>query len=112
MANPCRARVWPWHSDRPWQGLPGALASSPARVLSGVFVLWSHVDPWAVNLYQDLHATKHALSDLGLNIVDGIRALSSKGDGLAGVVQVAPARVLSGEVQLALCSMFLEYLSW
>ena len=50
--------------------------------------------------------------DLGLNVVDGVRALSLKGDGLAGAVQVAPARVLPGEVQLAFCSLFFEYLSW
>ena len=34
--------------------------------------------------------------DLGLNIVDGVRALSPKGDGHAGAVQVAPARSLPG----------------
>ena len=96
MANPCRARVWPRPSDRPRQGLPGALESSPARVLPGLFVFWSHVDPWVVNFYVDLHATKHAFSDLGLNVVDGIKALSLKGDGLAGAMQVAPARVLPG----------------
>ena len=50
--------------------------------------------------------------DLGLNIVDGVRALSPKGDGLAGAVQVAPARPLPGVVQLALCPLFFEYLPW
>ena len=51
-------------------------------------------------------------SDLGLNVVDGVRALSFKGDGLAGAAQVAPARVLPGVVQLALCSFCFEYMSW
>ena len=50
--------------------------------------------------------------DLGLNVVDGARALGPKGDGLAGVVQVTPARVLPVVVQLALCSLLFEYLSW
>ena len=56
------------------------------------------MDPWAVNLYQDLHATKHAFLDLGLNVVDGVRGLSLKGDGLAGAVQATLARVLPEEV--------------
>ena len=76
-------------------GLAAALQSSLARLdrgltvvpgkgLVGVFVFWSHVDPQAIGLYKDLHATMHASLSLGLDAVDGVKALSLKGDGLAG----------------------------
>ena len=54
------------------------------------------MDLQAVSLHKDLHATMHAPPSLGLGVVDGARALSLKGGGLAGASQAVPTRILPG----------------
>ena len=54
--------------------------------------------------YKGLQATTCMPLGLGLNVVDGVRALNLKGDGLAGASQTIPARILPG-AQLVFCSL-------
>ena len=73
-----------------------ASQTSPARILLGTLPSGLHEDLHATSLHKDLHATMHAPPSLGLDVVDGVRTLRLKGGGLAGVGQVAPARLLPG----------------
>ena len=56
----------------------------------------SYLDSQAFGLHKDLHATTQAPLSLGLDAVDGVSTLSLKGGSLAGISQVAPARLLPG----------------
>ena len=95
-------------ADAPGKGLAGVFRTSLARILPGVFgrprqgscrgslSSGSYLDLQAFGLHKDLHATTQAPLILGLDAVDGVRVLRLKGGGLAGVGQVAPARLLPG----------------
>ena len=90
MAESCRGLA-----TIPGESLVGASQSSPARTLLGTL---------SFSLHKDLHATMQTPLDLGLDIVDGVRALNLKGGGLVGASQTIPARILLG-AQLVFCSL-------
>ena len=109
MAKACLAWVWPWPTDRPQQGLPGALESSPARVLPGVFIIWPHVDSLVVDLCEEPHATRHVLFkswSLTLSMVSElstprvvallVSSQAALARSLPGASQVASARLVAG----------------
>ena len=59
-------------------------ASNASQIQTKSYASTRHDQLLQDKLYEDLHATTHAFPNLGLNVVDGVRTLSLKGDGLAG----------------------------
>jgi hypothetical protein len=90
-AESCRGYV-----NVPGKDLARVSQTSPARVSPGTWSSNLHKDLHATSLHKDLHATTHAPLGLGLDIVDGVRALNLKGGVLVSASQVVPARILPG----------------
>ena len=71
----------------PSKNLAGASQTSLTRILLGTL---------PSGLQKDLHTTMQTPLGLGLDIVDGVRALNLKGGGLVSASQAVPARILPG----------------
>lgn len=91
MCESCRGLA-----NVPGRDLAGASQTSLARTLLGTLPSGLHEDLHATSLHKDLHATTHAPLGLGIDIVDGVRALNLKGGGLVSASRAAPARILPG----------------